>query len=118
MLDIDMEYTKGILFVRLKGKLSIDNCIILDNELGRLVDGNNVRFVTFNVFELTYIDMNGIKAILKYNAALSKIKGKVLICGVNNEVVRSQLNRKVTRYILETKDELSAIKHINLGGYI
>lgn len=117
MLDIDMKYTKGILFVRLKGILTVDSCFKLENEVGRLINSNNVRFVTFNASELTYVDMYGIKIILNYNAILSKIRGKVLICCINNETVRTTFNNNVSK-LLETKDELSAIRHINLGGYL
>lgn len=119
MLDIDMEFRKGILFVRLGGNFSTDSCKLLDKELERLVEEDNVRFVTFNVSGLNYIDLDGINTILKYDTALSKIKGMALICGVDNDLVKLRVhNSKVPYYMFETSDELGAINYINLGGYL
>lgn len=117
MVDIDMEFRKGILFVRLYGNLSADNCYLLDDKLKNLIAGDNIRFMTFNVSGLKTIDLDGIDAIMKYNQALSRIEGKVLICGINNDFVRKQVHRsKVLSYIFEANDELGAINYINLGG--
>jgi len=119
MLDINMEFRKGILFVRLSGDFSINNCSKLDDKLKKLVDDNNVKFITFNVSGLNYIDIEGINTILKYNKALSKINGKALICGIDNDFVKTRMYKSNILYsILETRDELGAIKYINLGGYL
>lgn len=119
MLDIDMEFRKGILFVRLCGSFSIESCIQLDKKLEQLVSDNNVRFITFNVAGLNYIDIAGINTILKYNSALSRIKGRAIICGVDNRLVKLRLhNSKVVYSLFETTDELGAINYITLGGYL
>lgn len=119
MLDINMEFRKGILFVRLGGVFTKESSKMLDNELDKLINTNNVRFVTFNISELIYIDFVGIKTILKYNATLSKMNGKALICGINNELVKLQINSsKVPLCMHNTIDELDAINYINLGGYL
>ncbi|MDD2203120.1 MAG: STAS domain-containing protein [Bacilli bacterium] len=119
MLDIDMEFRKGILFVRLSGEFSVSNCSKLNDKLKKLVNENNVRFITFNVFGLSYIDLEGINTILRYNQALSKINGKALICGIENDFVKSRMYKSnILSSIFETKDELGAINYINLGGYI
>ena len=114
-----MEFRKGILFVRLSGHLEACNCQMLDDELKALVDGRSIRFLTFNVSNLDYIDVDGINAILKYDDALSKINGKALICGVDNELVKLRVhNSKMPYCMFETSDELGAINYINLGGYL
>jgi anti-anti-sigma factor len=119
MLDINMEFRKGILFVRLDGNLSVDNCSLLDKELERIIKNNNVKFVTFNVSGLDYIDLDGIETILKYNSALSRIAGKALICGVDKDLVKARVhNSQVPYYMFETSDELGAIDHIKRGGYL
>jgi anti-anti-sigma factor len=119
MLDINMEFRKGILFVRLSGIFSANNCNQLDKELGQLIAGDNVRFVTFNIADLNYIDADGINTILKYEIELSKIKGKAIICGVDHDLVKIQVhNSHISSYMYETNDELGAINYINLGGYL
>lgn len=119
MLNINMEFRKGILFVRLVGKLDVSNCNVLDDELKSLIDGRSIKFVTFNVSELDYIDVDGINTILKYYKALSQMDGKALICGVDNELVKLRVhNSMIPYYVFETSDELGAINYINLGGYL
>lgn len=119
MLNINMEFRKGILFVRLGGHLDVNNCKMLNNELDDLVSDRSIRFITFNVSDLDYIDVDGIDTILKYDSALSKINGKALICGVNNDLVKLRVhNSRVPYDMFETSDELGAINYINLGGYL
>ena len=119
MLDIDMEFLRGILFVRLTGSLSSDNCIQLEDKVDKLILENGVRFVTFNLYGLDYIDNKGINTILKYNAALSKMYGKALICGLENSLVKLRIHKNdVTYSLYEVRDEISAINYINLGGYL
>jgi anti-anti-sigma factor len=119
MLDIDMEFRGGILFLRLNGKLVSSTSAMLDNLLKKLISNNSIRFITFNVAGLKYIDSVGINTIIKYNEALSKIKGKALICGLYNDLVRLRVqSSKMMRAIDEVSDELGALKIINLGGYL
>lgn len=117
MVDIDMEFRKGILFVRLYGDFSANNCYLLDDKLEPLIAGDNVRFIAFNVSGLEMIDLEGIDTIIKYNQALSKIEGKILICGIDNDSIRKKIHSsKALSYMFETSDELGAINYINLGG--
>ncbi|MFA5407727.1 MAG: STAS domain-containing protein [Bacilli bacterium] len=119
MLDIDMEFRKGILFVRLTGSFLVDSYTLLDDKLKELVDNNNVKFITFNVSGLENIDAMGINTLLKYNKVLSKNKGKALICGVDNDLVKLKVyDSRVPYFMYEARDELGAINYINLGGYL
>lgn len=119
MLDINMEFRKGILFVRLGGDFSGKNCSLLDKSLQKLVSNNNVRFITFNVSELTNIDSNGINTILKYNNDLLRLSGQALICCLDNEKIKNKVqNSIIPYYMFEIRDELAAINYINLGGYL
>jgi anti-anti-sigma factor len=119
MLDINMEFRGGILFLRLNGKLVSTTSVMLDNLLKKLILNNSVRFIAFNVAGLKYIDSVGINTIMKYNEALSKIRGKALICGLYNDLVRLQVQgSNMMNSIDEVSDELGALKVINLGGYL
>lgn len=77
MLKINLEFRKGVLFVRLKGSLndkdSLENINSLINEIG-------FKYIVFNVDNLKCIDMEGIKCILNYQKSLLNKHGKLLIC--------------------------------------
>lgn len=77
MLKINLEFRKGVLFVRLNGSLndkeSLDNINSLIKEIG-------FRYIVFNVDNLKCIDINGINCILNYQKLLLNNHGKLLLC--------------------------------------
>ena len=64
LLNIDMEFKKGILFVRLKGVLNKKTIGKLHDEVTILVKDNGIRNIVFNISELISIDYYGINALL------------------------------------------------------
>lgn len=115
MLDIDMEFRKGILFVRLDGVLVKNTVSHLHKDVTNLIKDNGICNVVFNISGLESIDYYGINALL-YNYELCKQNnGKTLLCGINNTLVKHRLNNsRILNYMYETSDELSAINVINL----
>lgn len=115
LLDIDMEFRKGILFVRLYGVLVKNTISKLHKEVTDLIKDNGVCNVVFNIKGLDSIDCYGINALL-YNYELCKQNnGKTLLCGINNTLVKHRLNNsRLLNYMYEISDELSAINAINL----
>lgn len=77
MLKINLEFRKGVLFVRLKGSLndqdSLDNINSLIKEIG-------IKYIVLNVDKLKCIDINGINCILDYQKLLLNNHGKLLLC--------------------------------------
>jgi anti-anti-sigma factor len=115
MLDIDAEFRKGILFVRLHGSLDKNTCTFLDAYLEPMISKKDVRYVVFNFDNLRDIDMAGINALLKYNTNLLKNEGKAVICNLKNEIVKWRINNsRMLNYMFETSNELSAINIINM----
>ena len=47
MLGIDMEFKKGILFVRLSGILNGDTASLLDKEMTSLIETNGIKICSF-----------------------------------------------------------------------
>ena len=115
MLDINMEFRKGILFVRLSGILSDDTCKQLDKSLEEMVREMSIKYVVFNIEDLIYIDIEGINALLIYDSNLKKNGGKALVCGIKNGLVKYRVeNSKMLDYMFETSNELGAINVINM----
>lgn len=115
MLDINMEFRKGILFVRLIGELTKDTYSKLNDEVTDLIKQNGIRNIVFNVAELEIIDMKGI-SFLYYNYELcSNNNGKILICGLLSDNVKNRLRHsRILNYIYEVSDELVAMETINV----
>ena len=114
MLNVGTEFRKGILFVRLKGHLNKDTISKLNKRVTNVVKENGIRNIVFNFTNLKSIDIKGINSIF-YNYELCKNNdGRSMFCG-NNDKIRNRLKKsRLINYIYETKDELSAIRILNL----
>lgn len=115
MLEINMEFRKGILFIRLSGILDRTTISKLNTEVTELVKDNGIKNIVFNIDGLKSIDLKGINSLL-YNYELSRMNdGKAMLCGINNSLVRYRINNsRLLNYMYEVSDELSAIKVIGM----
>lgn len=110
MLKITSEYSKGILFVRLEGNLNRRNSYKLNNYLVPAILKHKIKFLVYNLYNLNDIDTIGANALKKGANAISVNKGTTLIC---------EVPKKLNSYfqavdILQTSNELTAIKTINV----
>ena len=64
MLNVILEFRKGILFVRLQGKLIKNTVAEFQNEVILLVQKNGIHTVVVNVEELDDLDLKGMNALL------------------------------------------------------
>ena len=108
MLRINMEYRKGILFVRLIGKLNKDTSYKLDDFLIKTIRRHGIKYLVYNLDNLYSIDKNGKDILQKGIKAIKKNKGKVLVCAASPTI--EVQNLKVS-YI---KNELKALKILNV----
>jgi anti-anti-sigma factor len=115
MLDIDIEFRKGILFVRLGGRLDENSSLKLNKELIPIIKDNGIRYVVFNMEHLEYIDLEGIET-LKYNyKVILENKGQTLVCGLKPGIVKLRINNsRLLNYMYETSNEIAAFNIINL----
>lgn len=112
LLEINSECRKGIFFVRLSGILTKETVKTLREEITNLVLDNEIRNIVFNLNDLKKIDEKGINE-LYYNFELSKQnKGISLICGINECINKQIKNARITKYMNEITDELSAFSLI------
>lgn len=115
MLDIDKQFYKGILFVRLSGVLDKNTTSKLKEQVSKIIKNNGIRNIVFNITNLSSIDCYGINALL-YNYEISRDNnGNTLICGLKDDAVKRRIeNSRLLNYMYETSNELSAINVINL----
>ena len=84
MLKVDMEYEKGILYVRLKGVLDRKVCYKINNYVVPVVLKHKVKYLVFNLYELEGIDESGMDALLNVKCAIRTNKGKICLCEVSD----------------------------------
>lgn len=106
MFHMDLEYNKGILFARLRGNLSRKGSYKLNNYLVPVILKHKIKFLVYNLFDLTDIDESGLDALLNTKCAIKANKGKIFLCEVPKE-----LNKDIRKLrIKETTNELTALE--------
>lgn len=116
MLEIDMEFARGMLFVRLKGILSKRTCWELKETLDKMIHEQGIRYFVINLESLDYIDEEGVKLIINRYFDVTLNDGKLVICGYNRHIqkkVKSDLHNALSN-IESSKNELSALHLINI----
>jgi len=115
MLDINIEFRKGILFIRLEGILNYETVYKLNEEVLNTIKTNGIKFIVFNLENLCSIDLEGIKAIMNHYNTINSYNGLGLICGITSNIVKKIIKENnVLSYLKETTNELSALKLIDL----
>ena len=88
MLNMDLEYNKGILFVRLKGNLNRRNSYKLNNYLVPVLLKHKIKYLVYNLYELNSVDEFGVDAMLNTKCAIKSNKGKICLCEVSKEIMK------------------------------
>ena len=110
MFQMDLEYNKGILFVRLKGNLTSKKTYELNNYLVPVLLKHKIKYLVYNLYELDSIDESGVNALLNTKCAIRMNKGKIYMCEVK-DTIKKWLK---TLHIKELKNELSALQLIEI----
>ncbi len=110
MFQMDLEYNKGILFVRLKGNLTKKKTYEINNYLVPVLLKHKIKYLVFNLYELDSIDESGVNALLNTKCAIRTNKGKIYACEVG-DFLKEDLKRI---HIKEIENELLALKLIEV----
>lgn len=115
MLEIDMEFRKGILFIRLLGELTAKTVFVLNREVTKVIEEYRISNLVFNVDGLSKIDDMGIHALYDNYKIARDNHGTVLVCGLHNDETREKFRgSNLLNFMYETSDELSAIDKVKL----
>ena len=96
MIDYNIEFTKGILFIRLCGILNLFNEKDILYDLLEIIKEGGIRYLVINIFDL---DIEGDVTLFdKCKKEIEDNNGKMLICGMHIDNFEY------------TSDELSAIR--------
>ena len=88
MLKINMEYRKGILFIRLKGNLTKYTVKSLNNYLIPVISKQGIKYLVYNLGAVKIIDNYGKAFLLKGIETVRSNEGEGLLC--NTEIYFSE----------------------------
>ncbi len=110
MLEITLEFRKGILFVRLQGELTRKTIPILQAEVTDTILKNGIQNIVFNLEQLKNIDMKGMSALLYHYEICKSRKGKSYICNISSELLHMKLKKNhILNYLQEMDNELTIL---------
>lgn len=112
MLKIEIEYKRGILFVRLIGevnKTTIKNMDIVDNMIRRA----GIKYLLINLEKVTIIRHDEIVSLISKYKNLIGDDGKLLICGYYDSL-KLKVDVKDIDKIYWSGKEISAFNIINI----
>ncbi len=113
MLDINFEFRRGVLFIRLRGVLTKYTIKKLDSEVTTLIRDNGIRNVVFNVSGLDKIDLKGISRLFYNYELCKKNRGVSLLCCIDNDNIHEKIKgTRLLQYMVDVNDELSAFNFI------
>ncbi len=110
MLKIDMEFRKGILFIRIIGKLNKYTISDFSDNVIPVILKHGLKYLVINLDKLESIDSYGIKELIKINDLVSKWNGKATLCSINECMKENIYKSDLTGRFFETSDELTAIE--------
>jgi len=114
MLDINLEFARGMLFIRLSGILDINTSMKLSNLLDDMINEKGLKYFVVNLHELSYIDEKGLQAIIDRYFDIALHNGKLVVCGYKDNFNSSIKIKNIFNKIEHTNNELSALKLINI----
>lgn len=102
-MQISTEYRKGILFIRLKGR--IDNGSFIKS-INNIINITDVSYIVLNLKDINDVSLDSIKTINNYNKKILKKKKHLFIC---DRKIRNRLFRDT---IPKIENELEAFSLI------
>ena len=103
VLKIDMELSKGILFVRLDGYLNRNTSYKINNYLVPVILKHKIKYLVYNLDKLIDIDENGIDAFLNTKYAVKNNKGNLYLCEINPQLTKKISKLHIKKILNETE---------------
>ena len=107
---MNIEYNKGILFVRLSGKLDRSSSYKINNYLIPVILKQKIKYLVYNFNDLIDFDDDGKDAILNTINAIHNNKGKMCLCDVKNNIVKKINKLKIK----QTENEITAFNALGI----
>ncbi len=113
-MKTNIEYKKGVLFVRVNGDLINKNINEFENELIPIVLQVGIKFLALNLENLNSIDNSGVNSLLNIYKLIKSNCGKITFCNINDKM-KIQINESVLNdKFYKTDSELTALELFKL----
>ena len=83
MLDINIEFIKGVLVVTLEGSLNNKNTLSIKNNLLTIIKNGGIKYLMFNITGCVLDE--DIDMFEKCNKLIKKNRGKMYVCGLKDK---------------------------------
>ena len=107
LIDTDIEFRKGVLFIRINNKKKKKEYLASSNAIKELVSQIGIKYLVINFNEESVDNDFKLKLIINNYEYLKKISGKLLLCGNIDISLCNNL------YIDKIDNELEAFKIID-----
>ena len=92
MLKINMEFRKGVLFIRLYGILCSKTTDIFNTKVKEVIINSGIKYVVLNIGSLDYISSVGIKKIKELKKTVNKMDGDFFLSGGSIKELKKMVN--------------------------
>ena len=125
-MTTNIEFKKGILFVRLNGSFYNETLNVFESRVIPVILGMSLKRVNIDLKDVNFVDKSGIDSIIKISNVVSRYDGKVVISGINDKVYKTySLEREYTKeyykYLdgyIKDEDTLKKYYRFLLNDYI
>lgn len=107
---MNLEYNKGVLFVRLSGYINHNMSYKINNILVPKILEKGIRYLVFNLYDVDDIDEFGFDALLNVKCAIKTNKGKICLCEIPKYIEKKISLLK----IVKAKNEVNALDKVGL----
>ena len=85
-LNIDVSEVEGIIILHLDGRLDSQTSVKLEDRISKLLnDSRSILLLNFS--KVSFLSSAGMRLLLAFNKKLQTISGKLIIYGLNDEVL-------------------------------
>ena len=111
-IDINFEFRKGVLFIRLRGVLNKNTIDYYQKNIIEMIKNNGIKNVVLNLKKVYKIDLKGMNLLFYTYEIIRQNKGTLMFTNIN-ELIKERINKShILKYVKVIDNELVAFDKI------